>query len=729
MISRCTVRPGDYYDSVVLMELARALLHLPGVVDAAVVMATAANKDVLRQAGLLLPEIAAAGANDLAIALRAESEAEAEDALHVAAERLARRPAAGGKEAPGRTPRTIRAALRRQPQANLALISVPGQYAADEAWAALRHGLHVFLFSDHVSVADEVALKIDAAGRGLLLMGPGCGTAILDGVALGFANAVPRGPVGIVAAAGTGLQEVSALLTQLGVGVSQGIGAGGRDLQEAIGGLTMQQGIARLQADPQTEVLLLLSKPPSPVVAERMLALVRAGGKPAVVCFLGGDPAPVAAAGAIPAHTLQEAAMLAAEAAGYEGPPANAALELEAAALAEQAASLRGLLRSGQRYLRGLFSGGTLAAEALAVWSAMGLAVRSNVAADPRFKMADAACSEGHCAVDLGEDEFTLGCPHPMIDNDLRIRRLLQEAAEPDVAVVLLDVVLGYGAHPDPAAELGPAIRRARALAATGGRELIVVASVTGTEDDPQGLTRQTQALEEAGAIVCSCNAAAARLAGLVVGHRDQGAREQGDKGTRGRGEVPSSPCLLVPLSAVRVINIGLSTFAESLEAQGVEVVRVDWRPPLAPRLLFTAQGVDVEAANAEAVRRIAAGHPKLVGMGIAGEVIPGYHERLILHSGPPVAWKRMCGPQRGAVMGALVYEGLAKDEAEAARMAAEGAVEFAPCHHYHAVGPMAGIISPSMPVFVVRNETFGNQAYATQNEGLGRVLRYGAFG
>ena len=179
----------------------------------------------------------------------------------------------------------------------------------------------------------------------------------------------------------------------------------------------------------------------------------------------------------------------------------------------------------------------------------------------------------------------------------------------------------------------------------------------------------------------------------------------------------------------LNVVNVGLRSFAESVQAQGVPVTQVDWRPPLVPSLRVTRQGVDIEAANAEATRRIIQGRPVLIGMGIARQVIPGYHDRLILHSGPPITWERMCGPQRGAVMGALVHEGLAKDEQEAAELAASGEIEFAPCHHYHAVGPMAGIISPSMPVFVVKNETFGNLSYATQNEGLGRVLRYGAYG
>jgi len=179
----------------------------------------------------------------------------------------------------------------------------------------------------------------------------------------------------------------------------------------------------------------------------------------------------------------------------------------------------------------------------------------------------------------------------------------------------------------------------------------------------------------------------------------------------------------------LNVVNVGLRSFAESVQAQGVPAAQVDWRPALVPKMQVTRSGVDIEAANTEAVNRIMQGRPVLVGMGIAREVIPGYHDRLILHAGPPITWERMCGPQRGAVMGALVHEGLAKDEREAAELAASGEIEFAPCHHYHSVGPMAGIVSPSMPVFIIKNETFGNVAYATQNEGLGRVLRYGAFG
>ena len=517
MPTKCLIRPSEYHDSVTLMETARELTQLPGVTDAAVVMATEANKGVLQGAGLLLLEIKDAAANDLAIVVQAESNAAADHALEVAKKHLARRPGAGGTGTAFQA-RTIRGAVRSNPQANLAVISVAGQYAAAEAWEALRHGLHVLLFSDNVPIEDEVALKKYAAEHGLLMMGAGCGTAIINGVALGFANAVLRGPVGIVAAAGTGLQEISTLLTKLGVGISQGIGTGGRDLEEAVGGIMMREGIQTLQDDPDTQVLLLISKPPAPTVAELVLKQVQQSDKPTVVCFLGGDPAPIAAAGAIPARTLQQAAYLAAaEVEGYAEPAADEVIEREKTKLKVQALELKKRLKPGQKYLRGLFSGGTLAAEALVIWEETPGDVFSNVAVDPRLKLRDATRSEGHCAVDLGEDEFTVGRPHPMLDNDLRIRRLMQESTDPEVAVVVLDVVLGYGAHPDPASELGPAIRRARERATSDGRELLIVASVTGTEGDPQGLSRQVQALEEAGAVVASCNAAAARLAGFIV--------------------------------------------------------------------------------------------------------------------------------------------------------------------------------------------------------------------
>lgn len=520
MVGKYLIRRSEYHDSVTLMEIARELVNLRGVQDAAVLMGTEANKGLLRDVGMLQPELEAATPNDLLITVLAADEATAIKALDLASDHLTRRPAVSGSGA-AMAPRSISRAVRANPGANLALISVAGQYAAAEAWEALRQGLHVLLFSDNVSLEDEVALKQYAVERDLLLMGPDCGTAILNGVALGFANVVPAGPVGIVAASGTGLQEASTLLAGLGVGISQGIGTGGRDLKEAVGGLAMLLGIRALQADPQTSVLLLISKPPADAVAQKVLAQAVATDKPAVVCFLGGDSALVSEAGAIPAATLQEAAYLAAaEVEGYQGPAADDVLAQEAADLAERAAGLRERLRPAQRFARGLFSGGTLAYETLLIWHGLLDDLYSNLDLAGVQRVSDPHRSSGNMVVDLGADEFTVGRPHPMIDNDLRLRRLQQEAADPAVAVIILDVVLGYGAHPDPAEELGPAIERARRQAAQDGRELLILCSVTGTDADPQNLGRQVGQLEEVGVVVVGCNAAAARLAALIVAGR-----------------------------------------------------------------------------------------------------------------------------------------------------------------------------------------------------------------
>jgi FdrA protein len=499
------------------MLVAQELARLPGVTDAAVVMATEANKAILKEAGLLTPEAAAASPNDLVIAIHA-----AEGALVqaiAAVEQMLQRKQAQAETAEFR-PKTLRGAFKANTSANLAVISVAGRYAADEAWKALHQGLHVLLFSDNVSLADEIALKQYASQHGLLLMGPGAGTAILNGVALGFANAIPAGPVGIVSAAGTGLQEVSTLLAKHGVGITQGIGTGGRDLSEDVGGLMMLAGLKALQGDPATHVIVLVSKPPAASVAQKVLDQVALSDKPSVVCFLGGalHKTPTVTSHIYPARTLEEAAWLGASLASLaksgkpEGPASTDDLE-------DYAYKLSLHLQPGQRYLRGLFSGGTLCYEAQVIWQdLLAEPVFSNAPLSKAHQLPDSTRSQGHTAVDLGEEEFTVGRLHPMMDNALRIRRLLQEARDPEVAVIMLDVVIGYGAHPDPAAELGPAVQKARLLAQEAGRELLVVASVTGTEGDPQSLSRQVQALRQSGAIICGSNAAAARLVARIVG-------------------------------------------------------------------------------------------------------------------------------------------------------------------------------------------------------------------
>ncbi len=516
---------NSYHDSVFLMSIAARVKKLPGVKEVSCVMGTEENQRILDIAGLLSDEGRKAGPNDLVIAASADTADSCNAAVKAAEDGLARK--ASSSTGSDETSRSLQGALERRPDSNLAVISVPGRYARDQAEQALRRGLHVFLFSDNVSVADEIALKKLGGELGLLVMGPDCGTALLGGVAVGFANRVRRGNIGLVAAAGTGLQEVSCLIHRLGGGISHGIGTGGRDLSLSVGGRTMLQGMEVLEADPGTSVVVLVSKPPEATVAGEILARARAGKKQYVVCMVGS------AAGADEgnlafASTLSEAAGKAADRAGVlrrdaSKPSGHASVAEVWAELtpppalgaedgADDAEALASRLAPGRRYLRGLFSGGTLCYEAEHLLRSRLPAVRSNIAHDPKRRMADPRRSEGHVVIDLGDDEFTVGRPHPMIDFTLRNERIVQEASDPQTAVILLDVVLGYGAHPDPAGALAPALAEARRLGVP------VVASLCGTDLDPQGYAAQRAELQSSGVALCRSNADAVRLAaGIAV--------------------------------------------------------------------------------------------------------------------------------------------------------------------------------------------------------------------
>ncbi len=572
-VTTAEIRSGAYYDSVILMQLQRSLAALPGVLDAGVVMGTDANKDVLAQSDLLTPEAQATVTDDLVIVVRAEDNAAAQAALDQVDELLTRR--RGGVVQEYR-PKSLESAAEMMPDAQWVLVSVPGRYAAGVARQALRLGKNVFLYSDNVSLDDETALKQLAAEIGLLVMGPDCGTAIVNGVGLGFANRVRRGPIGLVAASGTGLQQVTSRIHQLGSGITHALGTGGRDLSQAVGAVTARQGLDLLSRDPETRVIVLISKPPSPQVADELLGAGRSAGKPLVVDFIGYSPPGRQVDNGCRLHfatSLDEAADLAVKlATSTPSMDFGEPLGLSSGRRLSRAEPLADLDRfaPGQRYLRGLFSGGTLAYEALLILQGYLPGVYSNTPLDKDYRLANSLVSQAHTIVDLGEDEFTVGRLHPMLDNDLRIRRLQQEADDPEVAVVLLDVVLGYGAHPDPASELAPAIATARARAARAGRHLEVVAVVVGTDEDPQNFDAQVQQLEVAGARVETSNEAAVRYVGRLL--------QSLNPKPETRNLKPVALAVLhQPLAA---INVGLESFTESLMAQGAPVIQVDWQPP-----------------------------------------------------------------------------------------------------------------------------------------------------
>ncbi len=551
MALKAEIRRGAYYDSIVLMELQAALAAQPGVVQAGVMMGTAANKDLLDQNGLLTPDAQAARPDDLIISLDGTDDAAAENALSQVDRLLERRRATIDQQY---RPKSLVTAAQMLPDAAWVLVSVPGRYAAGVAREALRLNKHVFLYSDNVSLDDEIALKRDAAAKGLLVMGPDCGTALLGGVGLGFANRVRQGPIGLVGASGTGLQHVTARIHQRGSGITHALGTGGRDLSHAVGGTTARQALDVLRRDPQTTVIVLLSKPPAPEVTAALLRDARQTGKP-VVCYFTGyvPPGSAASPNVHIAQSLDETADLAVDLTASDHPDVTAP-------------PVDG---SGEaRYLRGLFSGGTLAYEMLRLLHAYLPAVYSNVPLNPEHALANPLISQGHTLLDLGADAFTVGRLHPMLDNTLRLQRLAQETADPAVALLLLDVVLGDGAHPDPAADLAPAIAEARAQAHQAGRTLDVVAVVVGTDEDPQDLAAQVERLKAAGVHVeTSCRAAAA-----YVGRRLYAPAEA--------APLPPPVDLAVLQQPLQALNVGLESFVTSLSAQDVPVVHVDWRPP-----------------------------------------------------------------------------------------------------------------------------------------------------
>lgn len=529
------IRPGAYYDSVVLMQLQKSLAGLPGVIDAGVVMATPANCELLVASDFVLADIAAKP-DDLLIIVKAESETAASAAMAGIDQLLAqRRPPATHNY----RPHSLKGAMQNLSAAEWVLVSIPGRYAAGVADEALDLGKHVFLYSDNVPLEDEIRLKQKARAKGLLVMGPDCGTAVINGVGLGFANRVRRGQIGIVAASGTGLQAASAEIHHLGGGVSQAFGTGGRDLKAEVGGITALQALDALARDEGTAVILLISKPPAAGVAADLMRAAQRCGKPVVIYFIGYPPPGRRAGNLIFASSLTDAA--------------ENAVRLNRVETMEPRAGAEPLTG----FVRGLFSGGTLAVEMLLGLQPVLAPLYSNLAAEPDRQLADLNKSEDHTILDLGEDAFTQGRLHPMMDNDLRLRRMRREMSEPEVDLILLDVVLGEGTHPDPAGELAPAISEAR----LAGKRVVTI--VVGTEEDPQGLNSQIERLAAAGAVVVPRVSEALDYVYERI-----------------PPDVRDYPHVSLARGELAAINVGLEAFHDSILAQGGTVVQVDWRPP-----------------------------------------------------------------------------------------------------------------------------------------------------
>ncbi|HEY9292727.1 MAG TPA: acyl-CoA synthetase FdrA [Microlunatus sp.] len=543
---KLVIKPNQYSDSVSLMLLSKKLTDLDGVDQVSVMMGSPANREILAATGFDGPELEQAGPGDLVVGVIAQTDEAVDQVLDRIDDEL------NAQNATRRSDRvqgvrSLGRALTKSPDAELALVSIPGDHVASQVDALLDANLDVMIFSDNVAIDDEVRLKTKARDRGLMVMGPDCGTSSLAGIPLAFANSTRSGSIGIVGASGTGTQEVMIQIDRLGGGVSHAIGLGGRDLSSEVGGITCLQAMAALDADPNTDTIVIVTKPPAAEVRARVEEAAGELSKPVVALFLGERPLQDRSGNIHFAWTLDEAAAKAVELAGSAGyAPAD-----------------------GQRNLVGLYTGGTLASEAA-------MLIRDSFdlpALDPHHPNGMILDHDGFQIIDLGDDVYTRGRPHPMIDPSSRTDHMPQVFDDPATAVVLLDLVLGYGATDDPAGAVAAPIREGRERARAAGRTIEVVASICGTDRDSQNLQQQQDILTEAGVTVLASNAAAVRHAISLI----ESARSAGDAAAR-TSVVPTRIADLLD-GPPKIINVGLRSFATDLADAGAAVTQYDWSP------------------------------------------------------------------------------------------------------------------------------------------------------
>ncbi len=513
-VVKLEIRKNAYYDSVTLMIISKDLKKLPGVKEALVGMGTDLNKEISHNIKLNSPELDAITGNDFFVAVECETEDVMKTAIAKVDELLNKK-----KEISiaNYYPPTLESALKIDPDLNLALISVPGKYAAGVAHECLDKDINVMLFSDNVSLEDEKKLKEKAVAKGLLMMGPDCGTAIVNHVPLAFANVVSKGDIGIVAASGTGLQEVTCIIDQMGAGITQALGTGGRDLKDEIGGLMYNMELDALINDPSTKVILCIAKPPGKDTQTKMLKKIKDGGKPAVVFFIGGNPQEVEDMGLVGAVSLEDSARKIVALSRGETPVTFEGFDIGEEAAEKFVKDEIAKYAPTQKYFRGFYSGGTLCDEAIKIMIHQLGDIYSNIPLKPENQIENKDISREHTCLDFGDDEFTRGRPHPMIDTSIRVERIIREGNDPEVAIVVLDCVIGYGSCDDPATDLAEAMVKAQKIAESQGRHITYIASVCGTEKDFQGLTKSRDTLRNSGAMVMPNNAQAIHLAMKIL--------------------------------------------------------------------------------------------------------------------------------------------------------------------------------------------------------------------
>lgn len=718
---KTVVKKGSYHDSVVLMLLTNHISAMQGVNKVSIMMATPANKDIFKQSGLDTEELLAASANDMVVVADIENET-IMDTIETEIDAYFKKQNTQTQQT--ESVKSWDKALEKMPNADMAVISIAGAYAALEANRALDEGMNVFMFSDNVTIEDEKQLKQKAHDKGLVVMGPDCGTGIIQSVPIAFTNKVNSGKIGIIGASGTGIQELTTIIDRLGEGVKNAIGTGGRDLSSEIGGITMMDTINAMEQDDSIKVMIVISKPPAKAVREMISNRLSAFKKPVITLFLGEKPE-YHEEGFYHAYTLDEAARLAVNLVRDE--------DINSCVVSADTPE-NAFDKSENKTIKAYYSGGTLAGEA-----AMLIKDALNLDTPPEKAEGFMLKHGGHIVVDLGDDVYTQGKPHPMIDPAKRIECMQEATDDRSTGVILFDIMLGYGSHEDMAGALLPTINELKQKAENEGRKLFFIATVCGTIHDYQGYDDAVNKLKNAGVIVCETNKLASQMAIRAIGlDFAEPKKEIRAKQSVDVNITPASDKLLKMLSEKpRIINIGLKSFAEVADEFGCEVVQFDWTPPAGGNVemiktldfLRNFSEFDIDAANREVIAKIVASQPVMIDNVRAKEVIPEMAEgKVILHAGPPIEYKNMPDPVQGSCVGAVLFEEWADNEEDARKLLASGEIKLIPCHHVNAVGPMGGITSPNMPVFVVENRTDGNRAYCTMNEGIGKVLRFGAY-
>lgn len=563
---KTVIKKGSYQDSVVLMLLTNKITAMDGINKVSIMMATPANKDIFRASGLETEELMEAGANDMAIVVDVEDESLVQAVLDETEEFLKNQASKKEEKSGRKAAKNWEQAIKELPDANLAVISIPGVYAAAEADRALDEGMHVFMFSDNVKLEDEVKLKQKAHEKGLIVMGPDCGTGIIQSVPIAFTNRVTKGKIGIVGASGTGIQELTTIIDRLGEGVTNAIGTGGRDLSSEVGGITMLDAVNAMEQDPEVSIVIVISKPPAKEVRNKIVNRLSNYKKPVVTLFLGEKPE-VHAEGFYHAYTLDEAARIAVQLVrGEKVTLDHFTPEVENPFTKEE-----------NKTIKAYYSGGTLASEAAMMFKdTMGLDV--GLGKKEGFMLN----YEGHIVVDLGDDVYTQGKPHPMIDPAKRIECMQEAADDATTGVILFDIVMGYGSHEDMANALLPAIQKLKEKAEQENRKLFFVTTVCGTRLDPQGYDYQKKLMEDAGVIVCDSNKQAVETALFCAGYQYTEEEKEIVKAEKKETEETAVSEKVRELfeHKPKIINIGLRSFAEVLKEFDCEVEQFDWTPP-----------------------------------------------------------------------------------------------------------------------------------------------------